>query len=123
MKPLFQIPASCTRMSLRGDGSFNLGFVTELEIRDVNERAKLLDWHNKTGWLTFKENEITPEDIPDEDAATDESKSPSQRLRAVLYVWWKRNGVEGDRVVVPDFEEFYRHHMERIINKYKTFLD
>ena len=70
------------------------------------------------GWLIFKESQIIPEDIPDYDPATfDQIKSPSQRLRAVLFVYWKE--VKGGQ---GDFESFYRAQVERIIEQYKDKL-
>jgi hypothetical protein len=42
-----------------------------------------------------------------------DTKTPSQRLRAVLYVLWK--GVDG----TGDFEMFYRRRMDSIIDKIK----
>lgn len=45
-----------------------------------------------------------------------EGKSPSQRLRAVFYRMWEKEGMEGD------FELFYQQKMEKIINHYKEAL-
>jgi hypothetical protein len=70
------------------------------------------------GWFLFKGAAITTEEIPDYDPATfDEIKSPSQRLRAVMFVVWKEvKGAKGD------FESFYRAQVERIIEQYKEKL-
>lgn len=46
-----------------------------------------------------------------------ETKRPSQRLRAVLFIYWKQSGEEGT------FEDFYRLHMERLIDFIKGKLD
>jgi hypothetical protein len=70
------------------------------------------------GWFLFKGSAITTEEIPDYDPATfDEIKSPSQRLRAVLFVYWKEI-----RKGQGDFEGFYRAQVERIIEQYKEKL-
>jgi|TARA_R100001530_G_scaffold10633_1_gene10473 hypothetical protein len=45
-------------------------------------------------------------------------KSPSQRLRAVLYVTW-----EQDKQGYDDFDQWYLMKMEQIINHYKDKLD
>ena len=45
-----------------------------------------------------------------------DGKSPSQRLRAVLFVYWKQQGEEGD------FEVFYRQKMDNLINMVKEKL-
>ena len=70
------------------------------------------------GWFLFKGTAITHEEIPDYDPATfDEIKSPSQRLRAIMFVYWKE--VKGGQ---GDFEGFYRAQVERIIEQYKEKL-
>lgn len=43
-------------------------------------------------------------------------KSPSQRMRSVMFLLWKQTGEE-----LP-FEVFYTTHMERIIEHLKTKL-
>lgn len=47
----------------------------------------------------------------------DDGKSPSQRLRAILYVYFEQKGRPGD-----DFEVFYRMQIEKIIGKIKEQL-
>lgn len=47
----------------------------------------------------------------------DDGKSPSQRLRAVLFVWWEQKGRP------DDFEVFYRMKMEQLINVVKNKLE
>lgn len=44
-------------------------------------------------------------------------KSPSQRLRAVLFVLWEQRGSKGE------FEEFYKESIERVIKRIKEELD
>lgn len=46
-----------------------------------------------------------------------ETKRPSQRLRAVLFLIWKQEGEK------DTFEDFYRNKMETIINHFKEKLD
>jgi hypothetical protein len=46
-----------------------------------------------------------------------ETKTSSQRLRAVLYIYWKQQGGAGE------FDEFYKSHMEKFIDHVKTKLD
>ncbi len=47
-----------------------------------------------------------------------EGKTPSQRQRAVLFVWWKQLGEPGG-----DFEIFYRNKIEKNIDYIKGKLD
>lgn len=45
-----------------------------------------------------------------------ETKTPGQRLRGTLYVYWEQSGSKGD------FNDFYRKNMEKFINLVKDFL-
>jgi hypothetical protein len=46
-----------------------------------------------------------------------ETKTPSERLRGVLYVMWEQSGMKGD------FNEFYRSQMEKFIDLVKNKLN
>ena len=46
-----------------------------------------------------------------------ENKTPSQRIRGVLYILWEQLGMKGD------FNDFYREQMEKIIDSIKAKLD
>jgi hypothetical protein len=46
-----------------------------------------------------------------------DTKTPSQRLRAVMYVWFRQSKAQGE------FEDFYKREMERIIETYKGHLE
>ncbi len=48
----------------------------------------------------------------------DDGKTPSQRLRAAMFIWWEQMGKPND-----DFEIFYRMKMEKIIETVKSRLD
>jgi hypothetical protein len=115
MKATFQAPAILTRIAYLKDRGLSLGFATN-ELSD-EDKVIASRFHNKFGWVLFSENQLTDKDIPTSDA-TDASKSPSQRLRASLFVLWTQT-------VEPkaDFESFYRQHMEMIINKIKARLE
>lgn len=76
----------------------------------------------KYGYLVFSGNQLTPEQLESIDKAKndlyDSSKSPSKRLRSVLYVWFEK-----DNKGYKTFEDFYLHQMERVINNVKEKLD
>lgn len=110
----FTAPAILTRISSRADGGLTLSFATnELELR---QKAMALEFHNKFGWLLFKESEIEQTDVPEADP-TDETKSPSQRLRACLFILWKQRGEK------ETFESFYKFQVEKAIERVKRLLD
>lgn len=66
--------------------------------------------------LFFSVNkEILSVDIDEE---IKEWKSPSQRLRAVLYRLWEQS----DKTTYPEFELYYKAKMERVIDSLKEKL-
>jgi hypothetical protein len=111
----FQAPAILTRIAYLKDGGLSLGFSTqELSHEDKLTASK---FYQSFGYVLFKENEFKGDEIPDADA-TDESKSPSQRLRSTLFVFWKSKPAPK-----PDFDTFYKRQMEKIIDRVKACLD
>lgn len=101
----------------RKDRSYALSFDTrELSGEDAVELLKL---HQTEGWLIFSPTEgIDEQNIPTEKAnAGLGSKTPSQRLRGVLFVYWQQLGKQGD------FEDFYRSKVEMLIDIIKEKLD
>ena len=112
---MIQVPAILTGLSTKVDNGVSLRFATnELSATDTLE---LLKYKGQFGFLLFKENEFKGADIPQEDAE-DKTKTPSKRLRAVLYVMSQQRGIPNTK-----FEEFYREKMEMLIEMVKTKLD
>ena len=102
-----------TGFASHSDGGAGVRFNTnELTGEDY---VALASHKGKFGWLIFSENEVQAGDIPEADA--DETKTPSQRLRAVLFVLWTQEGKKGN------FEDFYRARMEKLIEILKAKLD
>lgn len=88
------------------------------ELITPEQLAELFALHEKVGWFFFldkPEAVIDTAKLPDIQLE-DGEKSPSQRLRAVLYIWWQQNGSK------DDFELFYRRWMERTISQVKEKL-
>lgn len=111
---IFSAPAILTRVAYLKDGGVSLGFSTN-ELSD-EEKVIASKFFQKFGYVLFSESTITDKDIPKGDAS-DESKSPSQRLRAVLFILWRQENPK------EDFESFYRQQMERAIGRVKKLLD
>ena len=106
-----KLPAYFTGFSSKSDGSASLRFATqELTAQDF---AGFKGEHNAFGWLIFSPNE--GEQIPDE-SAEEEGITPSERLRRVMYVYFRENVKEGD------FDTWRRQKMEAIIDKFKEGL-
>ena len=110
----FQTPATLEGVSPLKDGGMSLRFHTQE--MTAQEKLQLLNFYQSFGYVLFKENSFTDADIPKEDAS-DKDKTPSQRLRAVIYIMWKQRGMNGD------FEQFYNKKMEYIINQFKERLE
>jgi len=72
------------------------------------------------GWLCFAPNTEDAEETPEESAEVDE-KTASQRLRSVLFVWYKQEVENGTFVGL--FDTFKKEKMEKIIEGVKSKLD
>lgn len=110
-----QVQAILDSISTRKDGSIKLVFETQ-EVSS-KEGFNLFEMRDRFGWLAFapQKSELK---IPEEPAVNPRiEKSPSQRLRNVIFVLWKQLGASGD------FEDYYRKQMERMIEQVKERLD
>lgn len=110
---MIKLPAYLTGFSSKADGSAGIRFSTQELTAD--DFGLLKGDLNKFGWLIFKEGEIQDEDIPEDDA--EEAKTPSQRVRAILFVEWKQKGKQAD------FNSYYRLRMDAICERLKSQLD
>ncbi len=93
-----------------------------LETQELNpEKAGELfgtNGHLVTCYLSVKEHITDSEmEIIDGVESPQQGKTPSQRLRNVLYVMWQQNN-EG----YTDKNLHYLHHMDKIIEHFKTKL-
>lgn len=111
----FQVEAILEGVAPLKDGGVSLRFHTN-EITKP-QKVELMDYYQSFGWLLFKANEHQESEVPKELAKRDNRQSPSQRLRAVLFVYWKQLKGEGD------FEAFYNQYIERFIDKIKENLN
>lgn len=110
---IIQIPAGLEGVKDNKDRSCRLTFETrELE---NSEFTALRDIRGQEGWLVFALNEIQEAEIPKQQAEKG-TKTPSQRLRAVLFILWKQEKSE------LDFETYYASRIESIIEKVKLKL-
>lgn len=85
---------------------------------DAETKSVIFDMHDKLGYFFFDEAEIRQIDtskLP-EIAAEEGEKSPSQRLRAVLYVYHEQQKLK------EPFETFYRRTMDKHIQAIKEKL-
>ena len=107
-----------TGFSSKSDGSASLRFNTqEIAPDEFSEFKRNL---NSFGWILFKENAIDTKDIPKENAVED-GLTKSERLRNVLFVWWKELVREAKTDL--DFETFRNKQMENFIDAVKQKLE
>lgn len=101
------------------DGSWKLIFNTQ----ELNKSAddEVVSLRGKSGSVVFVEassdTSVDDIEVPDVRPEYRGEKTPSQRLRAVLYRVWEN--AKSDL----DFEIFYRSRMDRIIEQLKNQLD
>lgn len=117
MKPV-RLPAIFSGIRSRKDRSYALSFDTrELGGGDA---AVLLGMQQAECWLFVAPSPDALDSIEVPAAKPDAGvarKTPSQRLRAVIYIYWQQLGKPGD------FEPFYNQKLERLIEQYKAKLD
>ena len=110
------LPAKLTSYRPKVDKTFNLSFntneLTESQLLAINQL------NQKTGYLLFKDAEIQTEEKEMIDSLSPElkTKSHSQRLRAVIFKLWEKEGKPGD------YDSYYAKKMERIIEHFKEKL-
>lgn len=103
-------PVILTGASTRVDGSIGLKFATpELSVTD---KAAFFELLNLNMTMLLQPSDEEPKELKEIKGQFD-TNTPSQRLRAVLYVLWKETDGTGE------FEDFYKRRMNSIIDKIK----
>lgn len=87
-----------------------------------NEAGKIMAMANSFCFVSFKPESFTETEKEmmaqiKADMLTNNAKTPSQRLRSVIYILFTHNN-EG----FNNFDSFYTHKMEQIISHLKTKL-
>jgi len=116
-KKIFQVPAVITKISTMSKW-LRLTVDTQ-EVVQADKLEKLFSLNEKLGWFTFSSHQIEPEDIIElPPLKVDSQKTPSERMRAVIFRLW-----EQDNNGYDDFNLFYRYYMVKIIDKLKERLN
>jgi hypothetical protein len=107
-------------VSLRADKSLSLRLSTQ-EVSDT-EKLKFMGLHQQFIQILFKSTDISKNDVKELDQTEinvyeSQAKTPSKRLRGVMYRFWEHEGKPGE------FPDFYGTEMEKIITHYKNKLD
>lgn len=103
------------------DGSVSLTVHTP-EV-NATQAAELFGLRNKVAFAYISPREVTANEKAIMDSLDVElkGKTPGQRLRNVLYVYWERNH-KHDAIIPKSFEEYYKQRMESIIEGIKQEL-
>lgn len=101
-------------VSSRQDGSVAFRVLTP-ELRP-SEAGAIMSYHGKACSVFIKPTETPADEIVRVDTERDD-KTPSERLRAVIFVSWTQNGKPGD------FAAYYAVKMERLIDHIKSKLE
>lgn len=112
------LPASLNPISRRKDKSVKLSF----ETRELSpeETLSLMALEGSEMWICMSPNQAEAE-VPDGLGNVElGEKSPSERLRNVLFVWYKQE-VEANKYV-GIFDNFRKEKMEKIIEGVKSKL-
>lgn len=110
-----QIEAILDSIATRKDKSVKIVF----ETNEVNaeECSRLFSMRDEFGWLSFSKHKRNKIELPKIGVSKElEGKTPSQRLRSVLFVYWQQLGSSGD------FQSFYELQVNRLIEKVKEKL-
>jgi len=113
-----QCSAQIDKISSRKDRT--LSVVLNTQEMSPEETAQLFDFQGLQIWVAFAETAMTYNDItvPDVMISHDDTKSPSERLRAVMYIYYKQN----EKKLNKPFDTFYRETMEKYIELIKERL-
>ena len=96
------------------DGSLGITLATPELTAD--EKAVFMGWMNRDLVMLLQAEAAGVGDVKEIKGEFD-SKTPGQRLRAVLFVWWQQLGKAGE------FDRFYLEHMEKLIEHIKLKLE
>lgn len=92
----FKVPATLEGVSTLKDGGVSMRFHTQ-ELT-AEEKTLAFGYQTGFGWLLFQEKDDYQNDIDLGEIRKDTGgKSPSQRMRSVLYLLWMKRGRQGDK--------------------------
>jgi len=112
----YTVPATMSSISTLKDKTLKVTF--HCQEMPADTAAECIRLNQTFGWLIFASEESAEAFVPDAPPPEfKQSKTPSQRMRAVIFCYWQQLGGEGD------FETFYREKMGMMINWVKEKLD
>jgi hypothetical protein len=110
MSRIIQVPATLDSANRKKDRSVSFRFTTMKEIT-TDEFIVMDSYFQSPGWLLFKENTFSEEEIPKNDVETDTEESQSVQVRNALWVLFKAMGHNsGDKEL---WNRFYREKQQQ----------
>lgn len=116
---MITLPAIIEGISTRKDRTVRISIGTQEMTPET--AAQLFRLANQYAYVAIKPEDFVGEEIAAIDDLSTEGeqvRTPSKRLRSVLYINYKQDA-EG----YNDFRDYYLHKMERIIEHFKGRLD
>lgn len=115
---IFQVPATISQVKTMASG-LRVSVDTQDNL-SPDAISRVFQMKGGLGWFTFNQHIIEPDDIIDlpKLKRDDKQKTPSERLRAVLYIYWQQ-----DNHGYEDSELFYRYYVEKVIDAIKDKLN
>lgn len=123
MKNSILFNGTVDKVSTMADGTLRV-YVGTQEL-SYEKMAQLFSFDKSAGYFLISKQEISKEEIrtieeASEGVTPDKGKSPSKRLRSVLYHVWNTTLAVGKRV---GFENFYKEELDKITEHYIKKLD
>lgn len=120
MSDLLQLPAIISKISSKGNRALKIVIDTNEDLTDI-QMQEIMCNIEQYGWFCFlQDKNIKEEDIvklPPLPAREKTEKTPSQRLRDRMFVYYKEK-IKGD-----DFNSWHEKQLEKIGNSYLDRLN
>ena len=113
---ILKIPSTISKVTTMADAGMRI----QVDTQELNnkEAGDIMMLKGKLGYFLFAEQPPSEEDVKNlpQIELEEGEKHPSQRLRAVLFVYWEQNKIK------EPFDIFYRRKIEQFINRIKEEL-
>lgn len=116
---MITLPAIISGIRTLKDKSLRITLETQ-EITEPREIAEVFSYSQKPCNVALKEGKFSDNElinIPEIQTEFKNDKSEGQRLRNVLYIYWKKNKP------TKEWDTYYKRQMEAFINKVKEELN
>lgn len=121
METLLQVSSTISKVITMSNRALRIHIDTQENLTD-EVITKIISQYDKQGYFFFAADRIQPQQIADiipelPKVEVKEKKSPSQKLRETMYIYWEQKGIN------DDFKVWYEKELERIRNAYKNKLN